>query len=147
MIRVATLIALLVPSAALAEPDRLSVLLGTEHVGATRNFNEYNPGLFLTWERQTFDYSIGTFYNSYEDVSVMGAIGYNFEVAPDLELGAFTGIAHYPGEGDQFRVAAGDFVPLLGVQARYRNVFTQLIPADGDTVDAVLTFGLSFSLE
>ena len=140
-------IAMLLPSAALAGPDRISVLLGSEHVGATRDFQEINPGVFLTWEQQVFDYSVGSFYNSHEDVSVLGSIGYDFELAPELEIGVFTGLALYPGEGDQFSHSLGDVVPLAGLQARYRNVFGQVIPADGSTVDAVLTFGLTFGLD
>ena len=140
------ILATVLPTAALAGPDRLSVLLGSKHIGATRDFQEFNPGVFLTWEQKTFDYSIGTFYNSYADVSVMAAIGYNIEVAPEFEIGAFAGLAYYPGDGDQFSVSLGDVVPLGGLQARYHNAFVQLIPADGATVDSVLTFGLTFKL-
>ena len=141
------ILAALLPTSALAAgPDRLSVLLGSKHFGATRDFQEFNPGLFLTWEQQVFDYSVGAYYNSYEDMSVLGAISYNYEIAPEFEIGAFAGVALYPGEGDQFSVSAGDVVPLGGVQARYRNVFAQWIPADGASVDSLLTFGLTFGL-
>ena len=140
------ILAAMIPTSALAGPDRLSVLLGSEHFGATREFQEFNPGVFLTWEERVFDYSIGTFYNSYEDVSVLGAIGYDYEIAKELEVGVFAGVAYYPGEGDQFSVSAGDMVPVAGVQTRYRNLFAQWIPADGDSVDSVLTFGLTFEL-
>lgn len=134
------------PSSALAGPDRLSILLGSEHFGATEDFQEFNPGIFATWERNV-DYSVGIFYNSYERVSALASIGYGWEVAPDLELGIFAALALYPGDGDRFRFAAGDVVPLAGVQARYKNVFVQFIPADGETVDSLLTFGLTFALD
>jgi hypothetical protein len=83
-----------------------------------RAFQEFNPGLFLTWERGV-NYSIGAYYNSYERCSVLGSVGYDVEVTRDL-------------------------VSFLGLQARYRNVFLQFIPADGDSL---LTFGLTFGLE
>lgn len=134
------------PSTALAGPDRLSILLGSEHFGATEDFQEFNPGIFATWEGN-FDYSIGIFYNSYERVSALASIGYGWEVSPDLELGVFGALALYPGDGDRFRFSAGDVVPLAGLQARYKNVFVQFIPADGDTVDSLLTFGLTFELD
>ncbi|MDW3225685.1 MAG: hypothetical protein R8G34_22805 [Paracoccaceae bacterium] len=134
------------PCAGLAGPDRASILLGTEHFGATEDFREFNPGLFLTWEREIFDYSIGVFQNSYSNVSPLISIGYNVEVAPEFEVGAFAALAHYPGEGDRFSLAVGDVVPLLGLQTRYRNFFAQLIPSDGDTADAVLAVGLTFAL-
>ncbi|MBW4708870.1 hypothetical protein KX928_13855 [Roseobacter sp. YSTF-M11] len=142
----AMILAALLPTTALAGPDRLSILLGSEHVNATEDFQEFNPGVFLTWEQETFDYSVGAFYNSYEDVSVLASIGYDVEVAPEFEVGVFAGLALYPGEGDRFSHAIGDVVPLAGFQARYRNFFTQLIPTNADSVDAVITFGLTFEL-
>lgn len=142
----ALVLAAVLPTTALAGPDRLSILLGSEHFGATEDFNEFNPGLFLTWERN-FDYSIGLFYNSYERVSPLVSIGYGWDVAPDVELGVFAALAVYPGDGDRFRFSAGDVVPLFGLQARYKNVFAQFIPADGDTVDSLLTVGLTFELD
>ena len=41
----------------------------------------------------------------------------------------------------------GDAVPLAGVQTRYRNAFVQLIPAGGQSLDALVTFGLTFGLD
>jgi hypothetical protein len=141
-----TCLLIVLSPAAWAGPDRFSVLLGTEHFGATREFQEVNPGVFLTWEG-SLDYSIGLFYNSYEDLSPIATVGYGWEVAREFEVGFFAGLAVYPGEGDQFRVSAGDLVPLVGLQARYYNVFAQFIPADGDSVDAVLAVGLTFALD
>ena len=140
-------LAVLLPTLAAADPDRVSLLVGTEHFGATREFNEFNPGVFLTWEGRALEYSVGAFYNSYEDISVMGAVGYDFEIMPEFEVGLFAGLALYPSEGDQFSHSIGDVVPLAGIQTRYRNVFAQLIPADGGSVDSILTFGLTFGLD
>ena len=133
------------PTTAAAGPDRLSVLLGSEHVNATRSFQEFNPGIFLTWERG-LNYSAGLYYNSYKKVSPLVSVGYDWEVAQDLDLGAFFAVAVYPGDGDEFSHAMGDVVPFVGLQARYKNVFVQFIPADGDALDALFTFGLSFDL-
>ena len=137
---------LAVPAAATAGPDRLSILLGSEHINATRSFQEFHPGVILTWERN-WNYSAGIFYNSYKDVSVFGAIGYDWEVAQDFDIGLFAGVAYYPGDGDQFQYSAGDLVPLAGIQARYKNVFVQYLPADTDTIDGLITFGLTFELD
>lgn len=142
----AIVVAVLLPSVALAGPDRASILLGTEHFDATEDFREFNPGLFLTWEEETFDYSVGVFQNSYSNASPLISVGYSIEVAPELEVGAFAALALYPGEGDRFSLAIGDVVPLIGLQTRYRNFFAQLIPSDGDTADAVLAVGLTFAL-
>lgn len=135
-----------VPGVAAAGPDRLSVLLGSEHVNASREFQEFNPGIFLTWERQ-FNYSAGLYYNSYKEISPLVSVGYDWTVARDLDLGAFFAVAVYPGDGDEFSHAIGDVVPFVGLQARYKNVFAQFIPADGDSLDALFTFGLTFALD
>ncbi|MEP2640279.1 hypothetical protein [Roseobacter sp.] len=143
----ALILAAALPTTAMAGPDRISFLLGSEHINATRDFREFNPGVFLTWERKTFDYSIGLFQNSYSNVSPLISIGYDIELAEELEVGAFAGFAVYPGEGDQFSHSIGDVIPLLGLQARYRSVFAQLLPADGQSTDGVLTFGVTFALD
>ncbi|QGX99319.1 hypothetical protein EI983_14010 [Roseovarius faecimaris] len=135
------------PLAAEADPDRVSILLGSHHINATRDFQEINPGVILTWQQSALGYSLGAYYNSYEDISVLGALSYGVEIAPEFELGVFGGLAWYPGEGDQFDHSIGDAVPLVGVQTRYRNAFVQLIPADGGTLDGLVTFGLTFALD
>jgi hypothetical protein len=142
----ALLLAAALPTTALAGPDRLSILFGSHHVNAQEDFQEFNPGVFATWERR-FDYSVGVYYNSYERVSALASIGYDYEFTPDFEVGAFAALALYPGDGDRFSHSFGDVVPLLGVKARYRNFFVQFIPADGDSLDALFTFGLTFELD
>lgn len=141
-----TALSLAAPGTALAGPDRVSILLGSEHVNAKRDFQEFNPGVFLTWEGQ-LNYSAGLYYNSYKKVSPLVSVGYDWEVAPDLDLGAFFAVAVYPGDGDEFSNSMGDVVPFIGLQARYRNVFVQFIPADGDALDALFTIGLTFELD
>lgn len=143
----ALILAAALPTTALAGPDRVSILLGSEHFNATEDFREFNPGLFLTWEGPTFDYSVGLFQNSYSNVSPLVSIGYDVEIATEFEVGAFAGLAVYPGEGDRFDHSIGNVIPLIGLQARYRNVFVQLLPADGQSTDGVLTFGLTFALD
>jgi hypothetical protein len=142
----ALLLAAALPTTALAGPDRLSILLGSHHVNAKEDFQEFNPGVFATWERG-LDYTVGVYYNSYERVSVLASIGYGFDVAQDFEIGVFAALALYPGDGDRFSHSFGDVVPLAGVQARYKNVFVQFIPADGDSLDSLFTVGLTFELD
>lgn len=143
MIRyLATIMAL--AGAAEAEPDRISVLLGSQHPGANVTFEQVNPGIFLTWEDRGslgLDYSLGLYRNSYGRVSVAGTAA-----LPIIERGAFQaalfgGLAVYPGDGDQFAVHAGDVVPIAGVQARLGDGFVQIMPGDGM---AVVAFGLTF---
>lgn len=136
---------------AAAGPDRLSFLLGSYHVGATQSFEEFNPGAFLTWTnlmwRGALDLTVGAYRNSYGDGSLAVTTAYPFVRTEKWGLELFGGLAWYPGNGDQFSYSAGDVVPLAGLQARYRNVFVQAIPSGGSSVDAVLSFGLTFALE
>ncbi len=129
-----------------AGPDRISFLLGSEHFGATSDFQEFNPGAFFTWDRGN-EYSLGAFYNSYADISVAGTVGWPVWRFDQGQVNLLTGIAWYPGDGRRFGVHVGDFVPLLGVQARYGNGFAQIIPSDGVAVDAIFAAGLTFELK
>lgn len=136
---------------AAAGPDRLSFLIGSEHIGATQPFEEINPGVFLTWTnalwKQNLDITAGAFRNSYGDGSLAVTTAYPFVRTEHWGFEMFGGLAWYPGNGDQFAHSAGDIVPLIGLQARYRNVFVQAIPSGGKTVDAVMSFGLTFALD
>ena len=86
-------------------------------MNATRDFQEFNPGVSFTWE-DDLNYSLGAYYNSYEKISVLGAVSYDFPITGDFALGLFAGLSLYPGDGDRFEYAIGDLVPLIGVQAR-----------------------------
>ena len=142
----------LAPLAAQAGPDRVSFLLGSRHIDAASEFNEVNPGVFLTWEDAVWegrlDASVGAFHNSYERVSLAATLAWPvWEPAPWAEVALFGGVAYYPEDGRRFAVHAGDLVPLGGVQWRAGNVFGQVIPLDGVEADAILTVGVTFALE
>lgn len=129
---------------ATAAPDRFSLLLGSKHIGAS-GFEEVNPGVFLTWERQ-FDFSFGLYRNSYGRPAVAGVVAYPLYQRGTFQLAVFGGTALYPVEGRRFRAHLGDFVPVAGVQVRLGKAFVQVIPSDGRPVQAIVSFGLSFSL-
>lgn len=137
-------------TAAEAGPDRISVLIASEHVGATRTFEEVNPGAFLVWEeilwKNRLDVAAGAFRNSYGDGSAAVSAAYPVARGDIWSFDLFGALAWYPGNGHQFSHAWGDMVPLAGVQGRYGPLFMQAIPASGSGADAVLSFGLTFSL-
>lgn len=131
-----------------AGPDRISILLGSEHVGAEPSlFEETNPGIFLTWEHQHLDASIGTYRNSYGKTSIAAVLDYPIYRADEFRFSAFAGLAYYPDNGRKFAVSIGDVVPLAGLQTRYKNAFLQVIPQDGRYVDAIVSFGVTFELD
>lgn len=141
----AAFLALATPAA--ADPDRVSILLGSRHPGANVPYEQVNPGVFLTWEDRGawgLDYSLGVYRNSYGRASVAGTVALPVIERGQFQAAVFGGLAVYPGNGDQFAVHAGDVVPIAGVQARLGNGFVQVMPGDGM---AVVTFGLTFPLD
>lgn len=130
-------IAVILSGPAQAGPDRLSLLVGSRHLGADRHFEESNPGLFLTWEdRHGVDLTVGAFRNSFGGTSVAATAAMPVFEHGGAQVSLFGGLAVYPGDGDQFEFHAGDIVPIGGLQARVGNMFLQALPAGGMTVIA-----------
>jgi hypothetical protein len=138
------IVAALAATPAIAGPDRVSVLLGSNHIGA-EGFNEVNPGLFATWEGDWIDLTAGVYHNSYSRTSVV-ATGYlSLIEAGDFDAGVFAGVAHLPGNGRLEMAHIGnDVVAIGGLQARYGNVFVQVIPMEAQYGKALVSFGLTF---
>lgn len=128
-----------------AGPDRISVHLGSVHVNAQEDFEEFNPGLFLSWDRQ-LSYTFGAFRNSYGDLSVAATAAVPILHRPTYRMQVFGGLAYYPDNGRNFRVNFGDVVPVAGLRLFYRNAFVQFLPGDGNQADAVFSFGFSFPM-
>ncbi|MBZ8119057.1 hypothetical protein KUD11_10405 [Roseovarius sp. LXJ103] len=126
--------------------DRVSILLGSHHVNASFDFEEINPGAFLTWEGDQVDWTVGGFRNSYGGASAAVMLGMPVYERGPAQIALTAGLAVYPGDGRRFAVRAGDVVPLGGIRARYGNAFVQVFPSDGNTTDAIVSFGLTFSL-
>lgn len=137
---------LLLAAPASAEPDRISYLLGSNHIGAKMPFEEINPGVFLTWEGARLDWTAGAYRNSFGNLSASVTASLPLIRWDNGDLAAFAGIALYPGDGRSFAVHAGDLVPVGGLQLRQGHAFVQVIPSDGRTVDAIVTFGLTFPM-
>jgi len=128
-------------AAAAADPDRLSVLLGAHHVGAS-GFEEFTPGLFLSWEGAA-ETSIGIFSNSYGDLSPAATLAWSFATWEGGTAQVFGGAAWYENAEEASDIRLGNIVPLAGVQVRQGPLFTQFILMDGTPVDAIFTFGVT----
>lgn len=132
---------------AMSGPDRVAIHLGSHHAGASAEFEEVNPGVFLSWDRPNdITLSIGAFRNSYGRGSVAATAAKTFYRGKNTAASVFAGLAHYPGNGNDIRHAIGDFVPLAGLQLHYRRMFVNVMPGDGDTVDAIFSFGVTVPL-
>ena len=138
-------LSLLFPHTAVADPDRLSFLLGSYHASPAQEFEEFNPGVFLTWEGQV-DTTVGLFRNSYGRAALSATADWTLYERDRFAFSVFAGAAYYPGDGDRFRIHLGDLIPLAGLQARFGPTFVQLLPSDGAQTDGVLTFGVTFPL-
>ena len=144
--------ALALPPLALSaqtRPDRISFLLGSEHIGAS-GYEEFNPGVFATWTNGAFqgraDVSVGGFRNSYGDGSLAVSLALPLVREATWGIDVFSALAWYPGNGDRFKYHAGDIVPLFGLQSRIGPTFIQYVPGGDRGVDATLGFGLTFPL-
>ena len=134
---------------AAADPDRLSILLGSAHPGDGGQFDGRNPGLALTWEDRGawgFDLSIAAYRNSYGRGSVALTAALPLLEWQDGAASLFAGAAWYPEDGRHFAVHIGDVVPLAGVQVRHRNLFVQILPGDGRAAEAVIAAGITFQI-
>lgn len=140
--------ALLAATSVSAGPDRLSIMIGSQHINPSHAFSEINPGIFATWENRALglDYTAGAYRNSYGRGSVALTAALPVIKWPDGQIAVFAGLGLYPKDGRTFRVHAGDVVPLGGIQIRQGNAFAQIMPGDGNAADAVVTFGATFSL-
>ena len=109
----------------------------SQHVGARKSFNEYNPGFGLGSEapiRRTpyiVGLEAGRYRNSLDDYSSYAATYVERKFAPrrgpsEIGIGAFLGYAEYPSEvqraKDKGFVTLGDFVPVVGLQATVATV-------------------------
>jgi hypothetical protein len=130
-----------------AGPDRLSFSVGSLHVNPTSDFNEFNPGVFLTWDRTARKYHLGAYYNSYSRISVGAFAAYPIAGNENFTVDILYGAAYYPEDGRNFPYSWGDIVPILGLQTRIGYFFGQVFPGDGDVVDAIISVGLTFPTE
>ncbi|MEL7463041.1 MAG: hypothetical protein AAFN79_03185 [Pseudomonadota bacterium] len=113
----------------------VGVSIASKHVGADRDFQEFNPGVSLGlsrrigWRRGEWGLEGGYFQNSYDEGSFYAGLWADWPVASiedrlDVRLGGFFGYAEYPqlvDEAEDFgALVIGDFVPLVAAQASLR---------------------------
>ena len=143
MIR-ALLVLLLLAAPAHAQ-DRVSVLVGSAHIGGS-GYDGRNPGLFISWDREGLEWSLGAFRNSYGRGSVAATVGLPVIRWSRGQATLFAGVAWYPKDGRRFRAHLGDVVPIGGLQLRHENWFVQIMPSDGRPVRAILSTGVTFPM-
>jgi len=144
MIRTAIIMAAL---ATPAHADRISIMLGSNHIGAPSGiFNEINPGFFYTKEGQQFDLTGGVYQNSYSELSVSLTASYAFLEWDGGEASVFGGMVYYGDDAKFVDASVGGWVPLAGLQVQQGNLWAQLIPVGDGVVDAVIAGGITFEV-
>jgi len=135
--------------------DAISFTLGSRHINSTLEYNEFNPGVFYTWEE---GYTVGAYINSYTGVGLYGGGEWAIGAVGPVELSAFAGLALYQeinmdvvwtdkSRQDEAVFKKGAFlVPMAGIRATVGNVFLNVTPFGDDTFDGLLSMGLTFDL-
>lgn len=131
------------PMMAAADPDRVSILLGSEHAGIPDGvFNEVNPGILLTWEGDALDWTVGIFRNSYGDWSPTVFASFSLAEWDGGEIAALAGLARYDHMTDYIGLPVA---PMVGVHLRQGPVFLNIMPM-GEQVPFVISGGFTFDL-
>ena len=139
--------AALAATPAVADPDKLYVLLGSHHVDVQpgyQPFVEVNPGVMAFYEQDGFDLVFGAYRNSFGKMSVSVAASKTLFQGRNASLAVFAGAAIYPGNGANFAVHAGDLVPMIGITVELGPTFLSVLPGDGASHDAMVAYGLKF---
>ena len=102
-------LAIVAPAA--AGPDRVSLLLGSDHTGGS-GFDGRNPGVFLTWEDRGpgLDLSLGVYRNGYGRGSLAATISLPVARWRDGAVSVFAGAALYPENGRHFVTGQKEWV-------------------------------------
>ena len=130
---------------AVADPEKLYLLLGSHHVDTQpgyQPFVEVNPGVMAFYAQDDFDLVFGAYRNSFGKMSVSVAASKTLFQGRDASLSVFAGAAIYPGNGQNFAIHAGDLVPMIGVTVELGPTFISVLPGDGASHDAVVAYGL-----
>ena len=130
--------------------------LGSHHLNANRDFNEFNPGLGvgLSKEFSGFELSgeIGQYHNSLDEQSQYAMASVDREIArfgqrTAWRMGGFAGFARYPSSSNKFKdhgvPTFGDWVLGVGLQTTFRfddkyDLRLRVMPA-GHVADALFT--------
>lgn len=132
------------PSPAPAGPDKIYVLLGSNHLNMQpgyQPFIETNPGLLALYEQDSFDLVLGAYQNSFGKISASVAAQKTLIKGKYTQLSAFAGVAIYPGNGENFAIHAGDLVPMIGLTVEVGPAFATILPGDGTSHAAVIAYG------
>ncbi|PRY80159.1 hypothetical protein CLV80_1019 [Yoonia maritima] len=136
------------------KPDGIAVLIGSNHINAQQDFDEFNPGIFVSWDCDMASTRLGVHKNSFSKVAASATFTSDFVSisAGGFYVHPFIGFAHYPNTGSDTPVSVGgsDIIAIGGIEFTHDKIplFIQYLPGDehlGD-YEHLWTFGFKFSL-
>lgn len=140
----------------------LTLNVGSYHVNASQDFNEFNPGIGagLTFGIRNpnieIDVEVGQYRNSLSDNSVYVMAAWDAQIARlssnvTWRAGTFFGFSHYPGDSSRLKgrgvPTIGNWVMGAGLQSSLRlndttDLRVRVMPA-GNVADALFTMQLA----
>ena len=151
----------LMASPVVAQDFHGAINLGSKHINATREFNEFNIGaeLGVRWgEQWRAGVSGGVFLNSYEHWATYVAADLDYRIYDgehlDVYAGAFVSFADYPnlsGYADKYGVPrVGAHIMIAGLEAtiaseRGPEWLVRYVPF-GKAMDGVISLSLRFPI-
>jgi len=154
-------LSLLSPMAMADTTFRVGANLGSLHVKPEREFNQFNPGLFVSAtfrSERVFSYGVqaGAYLNSYSERSIYASTYANWRIAQfgntSLRFGGFVGLFEYPELSVKARSigwpTVGDYVLALGPSLKLElgsgvDFTVSFLPVKNKRTAGVFTFQMS----
>ena len=152
----------LISTTASAETElRIGANLGSIHIAPQQEFNNINPGLFISATfraKKRFQYGLqaGAYVNSFSERTIYALSFANWRVADigsaELRIGGFAGFFEYPDLADTARgwgwPTLGDYVLAMGPSVKLRaqngvEFSIGFLPVVGKEAAGVITFQTS----
>lgn len=159
---VVALFAILTSTSAIADTQwRIGANLGSLHIAPQREFNNFNPGIFVSAtfradKRFQYGFQTGGYLNSYNERTTYALSFADWRIASigeaEVRMGGFAGFFEYPVLSETARgwgwPTLGDYVLAMGpsVKLRMRNgvdFSVGFLPVPGKETKGVFTFQAS----
>lgn len=126
-------------------PDYAVLPLASHHYGDWGeedgdDFNEFNPGLLLTWAERAYglNYTVGAYRDSRSDTSLHLSAAKMWDIGPQAQAGIVGAYIHSFGDGYT------GFAPSL--QVSYKSVFLNAATGYDDGIYGVISTGIIIPL-
>ena len=154
--------AALTSTTAMAETQwRIGADLASLHIAPQREFNQINPGIYLSAtfradKRFQYGFQAGAYVNSYSERTIYALSFADWHVADlgstEIRMGGFAGFFEYPVLSDSVRSwgwpTMGDYLLAIGPSLKFRmrnglDISIGFLPVPGKETKGVFTFQAS----